>query len=678
MAAFLKDWAAARSTCLTKALLDSLACDGETGFDIYYKYLDTCLLFDDDINFSALSRFGHSSKDIVSRYQFKSGNPLDEPAHFSFFSQHDLNRLGSMRGIEIVIYAYDDRSSAVRIPSHLDSQFWKTHFSCSNSFELTRRRAKLTLFHDFRALEVARGEESARKLFYIVTCKSPRRLFQLPDDCNLDVHVRPWFSDGGLVQDARLASGELNYLSACDRVLSKRASSDDDDDDEYDVRLSSASDFLVTDRSYLYERWSRCVEEPKPGCFILVAFCRLAGKTPLVRLNSLPSVNNFRFTTLAVVSPRSEDSGADEADFVTSDTIVLCIFANRFVCRLSEDYRLGVAASHLHAKGLKERLQNRTNLSEVPRVLTSEQKEAARQAALEKERKRGSRNRYLQKVKPRKIRAPRASDTIKKKCRCRDCRSELYSSNMSRAGPERLCSTPYTARELLRLLGRLDAEASSLVERLLELSISAMDMESQTINLSMEGPRPGPQIVYPEIAGPVLEGHVKKVQRPIMIGHTDALSRERGERWRDTVSDDSVEAVFKMFARYWLRVSKLHRQSRELKIKTAESLFEVVANYQQAFFTYSDRYNASTREERATCYEAELLELSQRKTRGDIDATTYEALFDDCFKLYFTSDEWKLPDAKTAALSFRNLPPGLLKRQLNKICDRYIVFSFYR
>jgi len=452
----------------------------------------------------------------------------------------------------------------------------------------------------------------------------------------------------------------MNFLAACDRAL------DHSRPHESDVQMKSPSDFIVTDRSYLYERWAqRCGATP-PGCIILVAFCRLAGKSPLVRPNTSPPIANFRFTTLAVASPRSVESGSDEADFVTPDTVVLCIFADRFVCRLSEFYSLGVAASHLHAKGLKERLLNRTNFSGVPRVLTDEQKEAARRAAEEKERKRGKRG--------KKPRPPKASDKIKKKCKCRDCRSETYSNNMSRAGPERLCSTPYTARELLRLLGMLESETSSLVERLLELSIGAMDLESQTIQLSMEGPRPGPRVVYPEIAGPVLEGHVKKVQRPIMIGHTDALSRERGERWRDTVSDDSVEAVFSMFARYWLRVSKLHKQARTLKLRTAEALTEVIANYKRAFFAFSDRYNASTRAERDTCYEVDHLQLSQRRTRGEIDPTTYEALLGTLEDAY---NSYQIPDAKTLALAFRNLPPGLLERQLKKICNRYIVFSFY-
>jgi len=220
----------------------------------------------------------------------------------------------------------------------------------------------------------------------------------------------------------------------------------------------------------------------------------------------------------------------------------------------------------------------------------------------------------------------------------------------------------------------LDAETSALVERLLELSIGAMDLESQTINLSMEGPRPGPHVVYPEIAGPVLEGHVKKVQRPIMIGHTDALSRERNERWRDTVADDSVEAVFNMFSRYWLRVTKLHRQAKTLKLRTAERLTEAIANYKRAFFAYSDRFAAESREERNVRHETERLELSQRHARGEIDDTAYDALLADLADEYH---EWTIPDVKALAVAFRNLPPGLLARQLEKICNRYIVFSFY-
>ena len=669
MTDFLCDWASARSSCLTKALLDSVASNGATGFDIYYKYLETCMLFDTDLNFSALCRFGLTSKEIVSRYQFKATSPSEEPAHFSFFSQHDVNRLGSLQGLEIVIYTYDDCNYPGRLPSHLDRRFWKSHFETKNAAELARRRNRLTLFHDFRSLEVNK-EGANPRAYYIVTCKAPRRLYRLFDDCDLDKHVRPWFSDGGRVIDARGPSGRVDFLSACDQSLSSHETPTISDVPV--AEMASASDFLVINRPFLYDRWSQLyAEESKPGCFIVVAFCRLAGKSPLVRMNVSPPVANFRFTTLAVVSSRSGESGPDEADFVTPDTVVLCIFADRFVCQLSDAYRLGVAASHLHASGLKERLLNRSNLSGVPRVLSEDQKEQARQAAAERDQKsrlRRSRS-YLKKVRP-----PRASDKIKKKCKCSDCRSETYSNNMSRAGPERLCSTPYSTRELLRLLGMLDAETSALVERLLELSIGAMDLESQTINLSMEGPRPGPHVVYPEIAGPVLEGHVKKVQRPIMIGHTDALSRERNERWRDTVADDSVEAVFNMFSRYWLRVTKLHRQAKTLKLRTAERLTEAIANYKRAFFAYSDRFAAESREERNVRHETERLELSQRHARGEIDDTAYDALLADLADEYH---EWTIPDVKALAVAFRNLPPGLLARQLEKICNRYIVFSFY-
>jgi len=693
---FMSDWAAARSTCLTKALLDSLAGADETGFDLYYNYLDTCLLFDEDINFSALSRFGHASRSLVSRYQYKSPSPDEEPTHFSFFSQHDVNRLATLRGLEVVIYAYDDRHFCGRIPAHLDPQYWTTHFSLtgeSAAEELARRQSRLTLFHDFRALEVTGGARAPRA-FYLVTCKTPRRLFRLPDNSLLDVHVRPWFAaDGEASMDARLpTSDQADFLAACDLLLRPcRPVSEQD----ASVRLAAPSDFLVSDRRYLYERWARrcspaeedgdtAVAEapPAPGCFIVVAFCRLAGKTPLVRGKSeaLPPVANFWFTTLAVASPLSGGACEDEADFVTPDSEVLCIFAERFVCRLSETYRLGVASSHLHAKGLKERLQNRSNLSGVPRVLSAEQKDAARRAAAEREKERRERGFQLgAEAKRRKKRelAESASKKIKRRCKCRDCRAETYSFNMARAGPERLCTNPYTATELLRLLGMLDAETTSLMERMLELSIAAMDLESQTRPLELEGPRPGPSVVYPEIAGPVLEGHVQKVQRPIMIGHTDALSRERGERWRDTVKNDSVDAVFSMFARYWLRVSKLHRQARQLKRKTASSLFEVIGNYQRAFYAYSDSFACSTIEERNACLEAEKMELSRRRAGGELGPEAYEALLDECVNRFLNSDDWKVPEASSVAKAFQNLPPGLLKRQLERICSRYIVFSFY-
>jgi len=676
----LSDWAAERSTCLTKALLDSLAGSDESGFDIYYAYLETCLLFDEEINFSALSRFGHTSKAIVSRYQYRTAHPSEEPAHFSFYSQHDVNRLASLRNLEIVVYSYDDRGCSTRIPAHLDRDYWKNHFE--NAFsdsELQLRRSRLTLFHDFRALQIA-PDTGPRRVFYLVTAKNPRRLFRLPPDTCIDSHVRPWFADPEHpIVDAspRFGAGEWDYLAACDRVLAGSAVQDLPRTSD---KLTSASDFLCVERVSLYDRWAQlqaCTGSSPPDCYLVVTFCRLGGKSVLARRTAPPAPAQFKFTTLALASPRSATSEADDADFVTTDTLVLCLFADRYVCLLHERYRIAVVSSHLHAKGLKERLLNRTNFSEVRKKLTPAEVEEAKRQEKERVAKNLSRRRKggCQKKAPKK--ADRAGDKIEKKCRCADCRSLIYTNNMARAGPERLCSSPYTARELLRLLGMLDAETNSLIERMLELSIAAMDLESQTIELSMAGPRPGPQIVYPEIAGPILEGHVRKVQQPIMIGHTDVLTRERGERWRDSVADDSVESIYKMFARYWLRVSRLQKEAKTLKQKTSEKLVEVIAEYRRAHFAFSDRWCAASRSERSTLHEAEQAELAELRIRDELDSTAFEALSRDATDRFFSSDEWKIPDAKAIALSFRHLPHGQLQRQLGRICNRYIVFSFY-
>jgi len=652
--AFDKDLTNNGDVSLSKAFLTGLASI-RTGdkvrdirfspdFELYYDYRSQLTMVDDNLNFSALARFGDNSKELVNKLQYRGDQSEDEPYHFSLFSSEDVSRLASFLNVAVVLYLYDNVRKP-RTPRVLPdgANFWLRLFENQSS-----ERRHFFIFHDFRLLEPVQKPTYA----FVLTTNTPRSVYLVSDVdvlASLDAFSHAWFS---------LSAGSAyltctRFVNDCyavvDAVVSGR-----ENVDEHNL---SVENLITADRSQLFARWSRVYSEetgsPSPSCFVIVTYVRMAGKN----LGRHRTAGRFKFVTLAVASSACEPGETrDLASHVTPDAFVVCLFGNRYACRVREDVRVRVIQMHREAKNAKEVLHNRSNLSGAPRTLPAEEVAAAAAEVEAKKKKR---------------------DVPEQLCTCSDCTDATYKENMGRNGPDRLCSLPYSLTDLLRLLGLLSAETEAAVERMCELSLAAMDIESQTVATHNRGPFAGPRVVYDEVGGPTYEGFVMHTQRPVMIGHTDCLSHEAGLKWIDTVADDSVAAVYDLFARYWLHVTSARKAASLEKKKLSQSLLEVVAKYRSAHEAFNAYWSETSKIERDVFYQEDYAVLKSQQ--GYFDPDTFDELVKNLNARFFESEDWAMPDEdpKKTAAAFRNMLPGQLEGQLLKLQRRYVVFSFY-
>ena len=629
--------------------------DDDLAFSLYYAYRRQVTLVDDLLNFSALQRFGAASKDLVKALQYTVDGNACEPRHFSFFSFEEVSRISSFLGVAVVVYLYDNHDCRQAPPRCLlpsANDYWLDLFE---NFPDCRRR--FFLFHDFRLVRPAVGVPPV--IAFVVTGKSPRALYLLEGDSavpSLDGFSNAWFS----LRPGTTYLNSPRFVDDCYAGVDAAVVNSGLVVDET-AGLSLGLEHLVcADRSQLYRRWADLFRRSAPPgaavpkSFLVVLFVRMAGQ----QLLGQRTAKRFQFLTAAVASEASVlNETRDLAEHVTDDALVICLFGNKYACRVREDVRVRVIEMHRCAKTAKELFLNRSNLSGVPRVLPAAEVAAALEAQAEKRKKQ-----------------PAPFEQI---CKCEDCSSRDYVDNMAPNGPDRLCSVPYSLTDLLKLLGLFVESSERLVDRLCQLSLAAMDIESQTIATQNRGPFPGARVCYPEVGGPTFEGHVVHTQRPVMIGHADCLSDEAGERWIDRVSDDSVAAVYDLFARYWIYVAERRLRASQEKRKLSAELFEVVAKYRAAHQAYTERWCEMSRVERDVARDRDYAVLASQ--RGCFDEETFQALLDSLNSRYQDSEEWSMPDAdpKMLAAGFRSMLPGQLEGQLLKLCRRYVVFNFY-
>lgn len=637
----------AQGKCLSKAFLDCMAGDAGTGFDLYLRFLNEVSLMDDELSFSGLSRFGSVNPSMVGAYQYKTDQPMVEPTHWSIFSQGDVNRIGEICGFRVVMYNYDNAGrQCMPVPDRVPLSYWPSRIKNGDK--------RLTVWHDARLDWDPEADQDPPPIcvFVATTGASPRRLFCVPgwQAPLLDSACHVWFApEVGPVSRVGLdlvRDGGGDYLNLVDKLLGIETAPNDSE-----LQITELNQLWFADRHKLYQRWSSVAD-----CVVLLSFERRWGRPH----SKCWTPKNLRFCCMAITSELNapDVANVDFVDHAAPNAKVVCFYGHTFAVLLSEPFRLQALAYHLDTRGLAQKLFNRSDLSSVPRTLPEETVQEAKAARAAKKR-------------------PRASDKIQKICKCRDCRSCKYSENMAASGPERLCTVSLTLKDLLRMLGAMTKDAEAMIARMVELSVASMDVESQTTPLNLDGPRPGPQTSYPEFGGPTLQGHLLHIQRPVMVGHTDTLSRERGERWQDVVSDDSPKAVYDMFARYWLKVSKLKRDASRKKKELCSQLLELSEQYSRAHLAFAQGWIEMSQVERDYYKDRDLSALGQRLFEGSISQEQHDVLARETAWEYDESDDWVMAENKALGSAFRNSVPGQLQSSLLKLCHRYVIFNFY-
>lgn len=653
MAQVYLDYTKDGKVSLTKAFLKVLAGE-KSGFDLYYEYFKKYTLIDSDYNLSALSRFSEPEQRRVVGELYHLSDQTKEPDWMSFWSAHDVNRVANLSDVEVVVYI--TASKDVLLPGFATGQWIK------------RRMSDIEIYHDYRSTGFGRGftneggssnsSGSRSKCIYLMlaVCGATRKLYCL--DCDIAMWIDKQFSVVGMpFERARTSVSVTPDDGGCEDFLdclSLMLSSESVDVPEPRLRINCPNDFLCVSEDSVYEHLNSRIAGGLVRPCIVVAYTRNSGRVPYkVQLSRTGSKPKGHFSTLAVVS--SVPSSRPFSERVPKPELceVICLFGQYHVALLAEYWRRLIVSNHFQTSGLKEKLHNRhlTRLEGLSKKVSPGELQEVLEAAEALRR------------------GPKRKKHHRKKCKCQICHIKKdYNLNMSCAGPERLCSTQYTISDLLKIV---NIELSDdLLERIVELSVAAMDIESKTDTVSLVTPRPGPSVEYAEIDQAVLEGHIKRVQTPIMIAHTDALTLD--STWSLTAEGDEISYTFKLMADYWTLLLERRNDCVRQKKELSQPIFDILTEYRNAFTKYYFEHVQTSRTKAAEAYQESLVELESSHEGTDEELELLKAGLSQKSSDLLA----KLPEAKGCIKAWKSTLPGMLESRLSDLVCSYTVFSF--
>ena len=460
----------------------------------------------------------------------------------------------------------------------------------------------LEIYHDFRHLSVRSDQRRQSTLYYLTT--AAKELFKCSESFDAVVQGSDYFFCAP--QSFRSFNVQSNFglWARMSQLLEKRGPN---------FEVSQVCQLSLS-ASNVYAFWNEVV--------VIVSFCRSLFVQHESRLRVRQQPRFSYFSTLAVVAPAVDDPSV-EALQLESVSRVVCLFGDNKMCLLTKEFAEHVIAGLLKGKSNRDRPLPNDFLNE-PKV-GGEERRAAAFVLDEKRRSRKCNNKV-------------------KICTCSLCSDSEFDANMSKAGPEQLVTSELDARDLLQLLGALDAANEDILEKLCELSVASMDIESMTVNADLFSPNYLGALKYAEIDRGQLEDHVKKVQKPIMIAHVDALGQTNSRlRIMLTAGADSEEAIFRMMTKYWKKVLRLQRRCIREKRKIAAPILGLIQEYKDAFFGVAGR---------------EVDELAR-------------------LNFNLAPELQQEMNASTLTKAWWQLLPGKLEKALNKLIRQYNIFSFY-
>jgi hypothetical protein len=223
------------------------------------------------------------------------------------------------------------------------------------------------------------------------------------------------------------------------------------------------------------------------------------------------------------------------------------------------------------------------------------------------------------------------SNLIEKLCACNICSQSEYDDNMSKAGPEQLDKVELHISSILEILNLNSLQNLNIVEQLCELSVASFDIESMTIDT--DHLQADEHFPLDDIEHRATESFVQKVQKPIMISHCDAMSIAQEVDLTFTALSDKEEDIFKMMIDYWEAICHQQELTRNEKKKIVAPLLLELDAYRKVFF-----------------------HLCGGILEGDEDGEMKEGNWESAWKSTIF---------------------GKLDCSLQKLIDKYVVFSFY-
>jgi len=579
-----------RSKSFAKILLDCLSPTGH-GFEIYHDYLTSFLMTENDSRYSALWGKKNLQEKIAKQF-YKPLRPSQEPLLFSFYSSPCLSRLARQVGVELVIYKLMPGETlmpyldfrALRIPSS-EPSLAAVGLKFRSGKSSSGRRSVKAICH----LEAS--DSSFNRLAYgplFAFAKKPSKT------------VSSWKNRG-------VVGGAEDCLSADDPDFLLPESSDSCFVD-HPGKLLQDPDRL---EGALWKRWGKKVLLVTFTCHALTGVERNSGllpssakkvggssksasksapPTPTPTGFRVPPPSLCKFVVIGFVGPGESVDFESAENFGTEKTVsqlgdlkkvsVICFWGSGLVCLLSEPYAEAVRQSFFKTEGSGERIPNSRLRTFVPPSKARSLSRRQQLAAQKSERR-------------KKI------DQLKKWCKCQTCSESCeYDSNMSKAGPEKLLTTEFFVPQLMKMLGLWEGSSSRLLlDRVCELSVASMDIESRTVKLDLDRPGPGPNVFYGDIDSAGLESHSRYVQLPVMLAHLDGLSACGDSSSLFTVEDDSEASVERMMKKYLARLLEGQLQCSLKKAELLAPLLKELSAYRKAYDSFCVSWKRSVSED---------------------------------------------------------------------------------
>ncbi len=451
---------------------------------------------------------------------------------------------------------------------------------------------RVSIFHDFRFLNCSAAASEC--LYFLVTCDKVLHKLTTQKARTLTINTS-YLAD-------KTISFETNWSSTFSRAL--------------DVPVVESSlvaqmpQDLQQNRQQLYEAWGN-----EPILFVTLGKTKLATRTN-VCVTKKPGASHF--VTVALVGPPLSQMSCLDLESIKK---VACFVggggeASWHLCLLKQSFRTHVLRELIKTTH-KDKLQNR-NVLDLPKVTREETQQAAAS------------------VRDKKKKYVTRAEQKGRKCVCENCSDNAYSLNMSKVGPERLITYSPDVTELLRLMALDSEENVEAVKKLCELSVASMDIESTTLPLDLDPPVDrATGIDHSVIDGVILEGHLQKIQKPLMIAHMDALMDEPKVF---VVKSDDEEAIYSMMIDYWNFVRTRQSECKREKKLLVEAIFDLLSEYKlkhmQFYLSWKPSQPATSADEK----ENEVVDIPN---------------------------------------TWRQSIPGKLETALNRLTSNYAVFSFY-
>jgi hypothetical protein len=521
-------------------------------FSVYSQYLDLFLLAEQDSRVSSLQARPYLREKIRAQL-FHRQHPDREPQLFSFFSPPCLARLSQQLNLELVFYRmvsgtltpYCDFRLASGETGHSKPPTLGILFGCGRN-----QRDRFLCFEDVNHLDHDFNLQVLQNKPLFVASPSSPILWTSPFTTQTRHSVL------GSVETVLLSGGIIpevaNPLEPLPGIVHPWELVEDDG----------------TLTGSLWKRWNKEV--------LVVTFTQDSfGGKDRMRGHSKPlACTRCKFSVLSYIS-RPTTTGAlpqSVAEMHNLSTApVVCLWPSGVCSLLSSSFAQEVRRSFLQTAGTGERLANSKLRGFVP---PSKARVADR----------------LAKLAAKKNARARKIDETRKWCECETCsKSTEYDQNMSKAGPERLVTTDYTLQQLLQMMGLWKEESTkALLDRVCELSVASMDIESRTVRLDLATPGPGSKVRYGEIDVAALENHPRFVQVPVMMAHMDGISakRERNPEGIFTVADDSEEAIRSMMKCYLEWILQSQRECSQAKAELLAPFLNIARQYKEAYTSY--------------------------------------------------------------------------------------------